>query len=101
MQSRSTAKVQCFNPNTGRIVNIDSDVYNLFSKAIYQTLKKEKQGITYTAIVHGIKKFFKEKNTNFEGSIEWYAVTVKHDMQANGVIEVFMEKGVKLHRLKK
>jgi len=32
--------------------------------------------------------------------VEWYAVTVKNDMVAKGVIETFMEKGKKLHRLK-
>ena len=35
------------------------------------------------------------------GSVEWYAVAVKHDMHARGVMEVFTEKGGKLHRLKK
>jgi hypothetical protein len=63
-------------------------------------LKKSKQGVTYTDIVSGIKQCFKEEQTAFEGSIEWYAVTVKNDMIANGVIETFTEKGKKLHRLK-
>jgi hypothetical protein len=50
--------------------------------------------------VNGIKQCFKEKKTVFKGSVEWYAVTVKHDMVANGVIETFTEKGKKLHKLK-
>lgn len=82
-------------------MSIGAEVYELFSKAIYQTLKKEKRGITYTEIVNGIKQCFKEQKTNFKGSIEWYAVTVKHDMNAQGIIETFNEKGKKLHRLKK
>lgn len=37
----------------------------------------------------------------FNGSVGWYAVTVKHDMHSGGVIEVFTEKGKKLHLIKK
>ncbi|HET9825744.1 MAG TPA: hypothetical protein VFP87_10425 [Chitinophagaceae bacterium] len=101
MSTKSAKKVECLNPNTGRRMSIDSDTYDLFSKAIYHTLKKEKHGMTYTGMVKGIKKCFHEQKTVFNGSIEWYAVTVKHNMTANGVIETFVEKGRKLHRLKK
>ena len=101
MPTKRSNKVECLNPNTGRRMNIDADTYELFSKAIYQTLKKEKRGISYTDIVDGVKKYFKEQKTSFNGSIEWYAVTVKHDMEATGVIESFIEKGKKLHRLKR
>jgi hypothetical protein len=82
-------------------MNIDAGIYELFSKAIYHELKRGKHGITYTDIVNGIKKCFKEKKTVFKGSVEWYAVAVKHDMEANNIIETFIEKGKKLHRLKK
>ena len=33
-------KVECLNPNTGGRMNIDKKIYDLFSKAIYHTLKK-------------------------------------------------------------
>ena len=98
--STKLQKVECLNPNTGRTMNIDKTVYNLFSKAIYHTLKKGK-ALTYTEIVEGIKDCFNQQKTNFKGSIGWYAVSVKHDMHARGVIEVFTEKGKKMHRLKK
>jgi len=100
MPARSTGKIECLNPNTGGKMNIDTTVYGLFSRAIYHTLKKSKQGVSYTDIVSGVKQCFKEERTTFQGSVEWYAVTVKNDMVANGVIETFMEKGKKLHRLK-
>ena len=99
MLTKSTAKIECLNPNTGGKMNIDASIYKLFSKAIYHTLKKEKQGITYTDIVNGIKKCFKEKQTIFKGSVEWYAVTIKNDLVAKGIIKTFTEKGKKLHRL--
>lgn len=101
MPTKRSNKVECLNPNTGRRMNIDADTYELFSKAICHTLKKEKKGMSYTDIVNGVKKYFKEQKTSPNGSIEWYAVTVKHDMEATGVIESFIEKGKKLHRLKR
>ena len=94
-------KIDCLNPNTGRRISIDSAVYELFSKAIYDILKKEKKGITYTQIVNGIKKHFSDQKITFKGSIGWYAVTVKHDMVANHIIETWMENGTRLHKLKK
>ncbi len=100
MPARSTGKIECLNPNTGGKMNIDAMIYDLFSKAIYHTLKKNKQGVTYTDIVSGVKKCFKEERTTFHGSVEWYTVTVKNDMVAKDVIETFMEKGKKLHKLK-
>jgi hypothetical protein len=100
MPARSTGKIECLNPNTGGKMNIDAKVYDHFSKAIYHTLKKSKQGVTYSDIVGGVKRCFKEERTNFQGSVEWYAVTVKNDMVAKGVIETFTEKGKKLHKLK-
>lgn len=96
----SLQKVECLNPNTGSSMNIDKKTYGLFSKAIYHTLKKS-QPLTYSGIVEGIYDCFKQQKTKFSGSVEWYAVTVKHDMHARGVIEVFTEKGKKLHRIKK
>jgi len=96
----ASPKVECLNPNTGGKMNIDKNIYDLFSKAIYQTLQKN-QPLTYTQIVEGIHDRFKQQKTKFDGSIEWYAVTVKHDMHARGIIEVFSEKRKKLHRLSK
>ena len=100
MPARSTGKVECLNPNTGGKMNIDTTVYGLFSRAIYHTLKKSKQGVTYTDIVSGVKQCFKEQRSTFTGSVEWYTVTIKNDMVAKAVIETFMEKGKKLHKLK-
>jgi len=101
MPTKTPGKVECLNPNTGGKMKIDAEVYELFSKAIYHTLKQRKQPITYTQIVDGVKKCFKEQKTKFKGSVSWYALTVKHDMVANNIIETWMEKGTRLHRLKK
>ena len=93
-------KMECLNPNTGRRMNIDKSTYDLFSKAIYHTLKK-KGAISFTQIVEGVYDCFKQRNTKFDGSVEWYGISVKNDMQARGELEVFTEKGKKLHRIKK
>ena len=98
--SKSLVKVECFNPNTGRRMNIDSETYELFTKAIKQTLKAGKE-ITFSEIVEGIKKYFRSQNIGFKKSVPWYAVTVKNDMQVRNVIEVFTEKGRKLHRMRR
>ena len=99
MPSKIGEKIECLNPNTGSKMNIDAKVYEIFSNAIYHVLMENKQAVTYTDIVKGIKKCFKKQKTAFSGSVEWYAVTVKHDMVANGIIESFTEKGKKLHKL--
>lgn len=98
MPATKTAKVECLNPNTGGRMNIDKEVYDLFSKAIYLTVKAGK-AITYSQIVEGVKDRFKKQKTKFDGSVEWYTVTVKHDMHARGILKVFTEKGRKLHSL--
>lgn len=94
-------KIECLNLNTGRRMKIDNVTYDLFCRAIYHTLKKTRHSITYTQIVDGIKEYFKDQKTVFKGSVEWYAVAVKHDMEANGFIETFTERGKKLHHPRK
>ena len=94
------SKVECFNPNTGRRMSIDGETYQLFAKAIKQTLKG-RNAITFSEMVEGVKKYFRLHGTAFKKSVPWYAVTVKNDLQVRNTIEVFTEKGRKLHRLKK
>lgn len=92
-------KVECLNPNTGRRMNIEKNTYDLFSKAIAHTLKA-KGPLTFTQMVEGVSDRFKQQNTPFVGAVEWYTVSVKNDMHARGVIDVYTEKGKKLHRIK-
>jgi hypothetical protein len=98
MQFKS-GKIECINPNTDHKMNIDKDIYDLFSRAIYHTLKTNTQGISFSELVKGVKKWFKEQNASFKGSVDWYTITVKYDMEAKGLIEVSVAKGKKLNRL--
>ena len=93
-------KVECLNPNTGRRMSIDKATYDLISKAIYHTLKKEVP-ITFSQMVEGVHECLAQQKALFDGSVEWYTVSIKNDMHARGVIEVYTEKGKKLHRIKK
>jgi|GEM_PF-5594463 len=58
-----TQKVECLNPNTGRRMNIDKSIYELFSKAIIQTLR-ELGPITFTQLVEGVHDRFKQQETS-------------------------------------
>ncbi|HEY0065987.1 MAG TPA: hypothetical protein VGB46_01445 [Flavisolibacter sp.] len=68
MPKTATAKAECLNPNTGGRMSIAKDTYDLFSKAIHQTLEGGK-AITFTQIVEGVQDRFKKQNTHFDGSI--------------------------------
>jgi hypothetical protein len=98
--TKPAAKVACINPNTGNCMNIDALTYGLFSKALYHTLKEGGE-LRFTQMVKGVQDYFQQQNITFDGSVEWYAVTIKNDMQAKGAIEGLTEKGGKLHRLSK
>jgi hypothetical protein len=95
-----SSKVECVNPRTGRKMQIEKQTYDLISKAIYHSLNAGK-ALTYTQMVEAIYGCFKEQGAQFEGSVEWYAVTVKNDMEVRGIIQTVTEKGKKLHRLSK
>lgn len=91
-------KVECLNPNTGRSMKIDKNIYDLISKNIYHALKEHK-ALSYTRIVDEVKKCLRHDNVRFEKSVEWYTVTVKHDMEARGVIKTYIQQGRKQHAL--
>ena len=95
-----TKKAECLNPNTGSRMNIDKDTYDLFSNAIRQVLNKRGK-VTFTELVESLYEDFEKREIKFNGSVEWYAITVKKDLEARRVIEVVKEKGRTLNRLLK
>ena len=98
MPTAKPSTIECLNPNTGRRMNIEKTTYDLFSKAIYHAVKAGK-AITFTQIVEGVGDCFKKDKIIFDGAIGWYAITVKNDMHARGILKVFTEKGNKLHSI--
>ncbi|MER3497510.1 MAG: hypothetical protein C4308_02145 [Chitinophagaceae bacterium] len=99
MAAKITAKVELVNPNTGSTMKIDAGIYKLISKTIYHTLKQAKKPLGYTEMVTGVKDCLKKQKETFKGSVEWYTVGVKHDMVSKRIVETWMEKGKRLHKL--
>ena len=97
LSEKKSGKIECANPNTGRRMMIDADTWNLFSSAIRDALKRGKV-LTYTEMVEGVHEYIKKNKIDFKQSVEWYAVTVKHDLHVRKIIDVYVEKGKKLHR---
>jgi hypothetical protein len=95
-----THRTECLNPNTGGRMSIDKEIYDLFAKAIKQTLK-DKKALTFSEMVEGIKNYLSSNKIKFSKSVGWYAVTVKNDLEVRKEIEAYIEKGKKLHRLNK
>lgn len=85
------------NPNTGRTMKIDADTWKLFYAAIKHSLKGGKE-LTYTELVEGIHDYLKSHKISFKQSVEWFAVTVKHDLHVRKIIDVWVHKGKKLHK---
>lgn len=94
-----STKTEIINPNTGHRMQIDTDIYSLFSKAIVDVLKKQ-SGLTFTELTEGIRQYFSAQKTVFKKSVSWYAISVKYDLEARGIVETFKEKGKLLNRLK-
>lgn len=100
MTARATHKTECLNPNTGRRMSIDTTTHALFSNAIQQVLQHQNP-LTFTALVKGVDDQFKKQKTPFNGAVAWYTITVKNNMHSRGLLDVFTQKGKKLHRLAK
>ncbi len=98
--AKAKEKIEVENPNTGRRMQIDADTWDLFSRAIKHSLKNGKS-LTYTEMVEGIYEYLKKNKIKFTQSVEWYAVTVKHDLHVKKILKVYTEKGKKLHQLNK
>jgi hypothetical protein len=95
----AAAKTECLNPNTGRKMFMETGRYEPIRAAIIKTLQGGK-ALTWTQLSEGVQNQLKKDKTPFEGSVEWYAISVKNDLEARGIIESFTEKGKKLNKLK-
>ena len=87
-------------PRSKREMKIDAAIYEPFKAAIIQSLKGSK-GKTYTELNDSVTGIIKKKIPGFTGSISWYTISVRLDLETKGMVETFIEKGKKLNRLKK
>lgn len=76
-------KILTLHPQGKKGVNIAKSKYDTISEFIISTTSKRKD-ITYKEVNDlAIKKLSK----NFDGSVPWYLVSVKLDLEARGIIE--------------
>ena len=90
-------------PRSKRKMKIDLSVYKPIKAAILQSLKGTK-GKTFTELSNDVVKIIREKIPDptaigIKKSIPWYTITIRLDLETNGIVETFVEKGKKLNRV--
>lgn len=93
-------KIIVTHPATGTERKFDSAIYEPLKAAILQSLKGTR-GKTFTELTDDVVKVIRKKMPGFKGSIPWYTISIRLDLEARGMVETFAEKGKKLSRLKK
>ena len=99
-KTTTPAKVIVTHPQTGTERKFDAVLYEAVKAAILQSLKGSK-GKTFTELTNDVVKIIRKKMPQFKGSIPWYTISIRLDLETRGVVETFVEKGRKLNRLKK
>jgi hypothetical protein len=92
-------KIIVTHPLTGTERKFDAAIYNPVRDAIIQSLKGSK-GKTFTDLTDDVVKIIRKKVPGFKGSIPWYTISIRLDLETRGVVETFTLKGKKLNRLK-
>jgi hypothetical protein len=93
-------KIIVTHPATGTERKFDSAIYEPLKAAILQSLKGTR-GKTFTELTDDVVKVIRKKMPGFKGSIPWYTISIRLDLETRGMVETFVEKGKKLNRLKK
>ena len=92
-------KIIVTHPETGTERHFDVSIYEPVKGAILQSLKGSK-GKTFTELTDDVVKIMRKKMPDFKGSIPWYTISIRLDLETRGIVETFIEKGKKLNRLK-
>jgi len=100
MAKAAKKKTVMTHPETKREMKVESSIYEPVKAAILQSLKGSK-GKTFTELSDDVVKIIRKKMPGFKGSVPWYTISTRLDMETRGVVETFVEKGKKLNRLKK
>ncbi len=100
MSKATTKKVIVTHPETGTERKMDAAIYEPVKTAIIKSLKGSK-GKTFTTLTEDVIKIIHKQLPDFKKSIPWYTISVRLDLETRGIVETFVEKGVKLNRLKK
>ena len=82
-------------PVSGKEKKFDTDIYEPFKAAIMKSLTGSK-GKTFTELTDDVVKIIRKKIPAFKKSIPWYTISIRLELETRGIIETFVEKGVKL-----
>jgi hypothetical protein len=94
----SAKKIIATHPRTGTEKKFDAAIYEPVKAAILQSLKGSK-GMTFTELTDAVVKITRKKMPGFKGSVPWYTISIRLDLETKGIVETFTEKGKKLNRL--
>ena len=86
-------------PVTGTERKFDTAIYEPVKSAILQSLKGSK-GKTFTELTDDVVKTIRKKMPGFKGSVPWYTISIRLDLETKGIVETFTQKGKKLNRLR-
>ena len=78
-----TERILTLHPAGKQGVNIDKGKYDMVREAIEETLRAQ-PGITFSALTEEVGRGIGDV---FDGSVSWYVVSVKLDLEARGVLE--------------
>lgn len=92
-------KIQLLHPAGKNAPRISRETYTLISDAIIKVLQQH-QPMSFADMARQVRNYVQTNTPEFTGSIEWFTVSVKQHMEAEGMIETVLEKGRKMHRLK-
>ena len=98
MSKVTATKIIVTHPVTGTERNFDLLTYKPFKAAIIQSLEGS-EGKTFTELTDDVVKIIKKKMPGFKGSIPWYTISIRLDLETRGIVETFTKKGKKLNRL--
>jgi hypothetical protein len=100
MAKATSKKIIVTHPVTGTERKFDVAIYEPVKAAILQSLKGSK-GKTFTELTDDVVKIIRKQMAEFKGSIPWYTISIRLDLETKGIVETFVEKGKKLNRLVK
>jgi hypothetical protein len=100
MAKATSKKIIVTHPVTGTERKIDADIYETVKAAILESLRGS-NGKTFTELTDDVVKIIRKKKPDFERSIPWYTISIRLDLETKGIVETFVEKGLKLNRLAK
>ena len=96
----TSKKTTVTHPVTGTQKKLDSATYDVFRDAIIESLNGTR-GKTFSDLTDDVVNIIRKKHPSFKGSVPWYTISVRLDLESRGIVETFIEKGRKFNRLKR